>query len=713
MKEIKNYKADLHIHTPASKCYKGNKTEDEYLQIITSACKKGLDVIAITDHNSIEGYKTLIKYKEKILNDIDTLTKLTDSNEAITQVAKYRSIVDSFNKLLILPGVEFEVNNGIHLLVLFNPNTNLIDIESFLHDGGYDEESFGLEDGILSNWSIFDLYKETCKYDCIVLDAHTDSDKGIFNTLSHGGKTRAYAFSNAALRGVCYKNEKQRGNIQKLLNSDAKYSRHIPLAFLKSSDAHCIGDIGIEFTYLRLMDLTWESFKNAFENPTESVSTTSPTIRDTITRITNAGPCFCIPDYNTEISKRFLLKAICGLANSGGGFILLGMENTDVISGICGDKNINVFYESFNLFWERDVLFHILRLIYASYNIYPLTENKYIISVRINRHDDLLDIDKEGIIYYEEKGSIIQLDAIKIQNILSQRSSNKCYEQINNELSIIKKSAAVIETYFKSLPIINTYEERATYLRSIITSYEYLEPIKLTLPLEHQLEQRYKANPNGANRGNILYLERMQKPRLQEAYLRISLPEFRLNNLPTTKTDKEYLYLIPGGALYYSKKNIHYISPNKIPAYRFCVKKEYPIKFLCAFLKSSYFLWFLKNKFNTIDLCNTSVFNSITIPKLHLKNLQEKSIVDDIEMAFDQILELEQKFLALKPSTNNDYLSQINSHNDETKKYFAKIDRHIYKLLNLQKDEIQIIEENLQANYIYVASSIGVELNDE
>ena len=72
MKEIKNYKADLHIHTPASKCYKGNKTEDEYLQIITSATKKGLDVIAITDHNSIEGYKTLIKYKEKILNDIDT-----------------------------------------------------------------------------------------------------------------------------------------------------------------------------------------------------------------------------------------------------------------------------------------------------------------------------------------------------------------------------------------------------------------------------------------------------------------------------------------------------------------------------------------------------------------------------------------------------------------------------------------------------------------
>ena len=213
MKEPNIYKADLHIHTPASKCYKGNKIE-EYKQMIVSARKKGLDIVAITDHNSIEGYKTLVKYKERVLNEIDTLKKITDSSEAKSKIAECQSIIDSFNSLLVLPGIEFEVNNGIHLLVLFNPNTNIVDIESFLHDGGYDEESFGAEDGILSNWSIFELYKETEKYDCIVLDAHTDSDKGIFNTLPHGS-TRAHAFSNSALRGVCYKSEKQRGNLQK------------------------------------------------------------------------------------------------------------------------------------------------------------------------------------------------------------------------------------------------------------------------------------------------------------------------------------------------------------------------------------------------------------------------------------------------------------------------------------------------------------------
>lgn len=58
------YKAELHIHTPASKCYKGSKNSDEYIKIIDRANDLGLKIIAITDHNSIEGYKTIIQQKE-------------------------------------------------------------------------------------------------------------------------------------------------------------------------------------------------------------------------------------------------------------------------------------------------------------------------------------------------------------------------------------------------------------------------------------------------------------------------------------------------------------------------------------------------------------------------------------------------------------------------------------------------------------------------
>ena len=54
------YKAELHIHTPASKCYKGGKELTEYIKIVERAYELGLKIIAITDHNSIEGYKTIL-----------------------------------------------------------------------------------------------------------------------------------------------------------------------------------------------------------------------------------------------------------------------------------------------------------------------------------------------------------------------------------------------------------------------------------------------------------------------------------------------------------------------------------------------------------------------------------------------------------------------------------------------------------------------------
>jgi len=44
-------KADLHIHTPASACYL-DKTVTA-TQIVEEAIRKGLDIVAVTDHNDI------------------------------------------------------------------------------------------------------------------------------------------------------------------------------------------------------------------------------------------------------------------------------------------------------------------------------------------------------------------------------------------------------------------------------------------------------------------------------------------------------------------------------------------------------------------------------------------------------------------------------------------------------------------------------------
>ncbi|MGM0582287.1 MAG: S1 RNA-binding domain-containing protein, partial [Bacteroidota bacterium] len=158
-----------------------------------------------------------VPQNKKIEDEIDTLNSLNDSEQAKNRIKKLTKTLNYYSDILILPAVEFEVNNGLHMLVIFNPEIPIIKIKQFIIDGGYTSDSYGFEKSdTISNWSIFDLYEEVKNYDCLVIDGHTDSDKGILNTLPKGN-TRAHAFRNSNLSGVCYKSEKQRKQLENTL----------------------------------------------------------------------------------------------------------------------------------------------------------------------------------------------------------------------------------------------------------------------------------------------------------------------------------------------------------------------------------------------------------------------------------------------------------------------------------------------------------------
>ena len=62
--DVSIFKMDLHIHTPASKCYKRDfqlmkrKNISKYLRY--QAYESGVSIIAITDHNTVKGYYEMI-----------------------------------------------------------------------------------------------------------------------------------------------------------------------------------------------------------------------------------------------------------------------------------------------------------------------------------------------------------------------------------------------------------------------------------------------------------------------------------------------------------------------------------------------------------------------------------------------------------------------------------------------------------------------------
>lgn len=270
MKNNNFCKIDLHIHTPASKCYKGENTDDEFLNILKKAKKEKLKIIAITDHNSIEGYERLILIKDKIRKDLEK--NQYSSNLLSEDKLVLEKKLKLFNEILILPGIEFETMDNVHLLVVFNPDTSDIDaIKDFLMKGGHDKENFGFKDPIkTSNWNILELYQATLDYDCFVIDAHSDSNKGIYNTIR--GPYRAKCFKDEQLLAIAYNSETEKDKLARIIKTAVEYKRKSPISFVKFSDAHSVKEIGSSWTWVKPNLISFKEIKEAFRNPSECIS---------------------------------------------------------------------------------------------------------------------------------------------------------------------------------------------------------------------------------------------------------------------------------------------------------------------------------------------------------------------------------------------------------------------------------------------------------
>ena len=66
-KAMRWYRIDLHLHTPSSEDYA--EKEASYLDILKEAERRGLDIIAFSDHNTVAGYEALfdeIEFLERL-----------------------------------------------------------------------------------------------------------------------------------------------------------------------------------------------------------------------------------------------------------------------------------------------------------------------------------------------------------------------------------------------------------------------------------------------------------------------------------------------------------------------------------------------------------------------------------------------------------------------------------------------------------------------
>ncbi|MGB3346645.1 MAG: AAA family ATPase [Candidatus Humimicrobiia bacterium] len=249
MKEIPGLvyrKIDLHIHTPASKCFDDRSVSPE--DIVKEALNKGLDAIAITDHNTGEW--------------VDKIRKA------------------SKNKLVIFPGVEISATGGrigtIHVIGIFAQSKTTKDIENLLGDLEIKADKYGKEDAFTDktpNQVINKIYD----HEGMAIIAHADSKQGVMGGMRGNPRIKIVQNPNLfAVEATDFHNLNKKRRKKRVVDLlDGSRPEYIKLAVYQASDnpssttsgKHSLEGIGSRYTYFKLDEISFEGLRQCFCDP--------------------------------------------------------------------------------------------------------------------------------------------------------------------------------------------------------------------------------------------------------------------------------------------------------------------------------------------------------------------------------------------------------------------------------------------------------------
>lgn len=232
---MQRFKADLHIHTVLSPC---GSLEMSPVNIIRSAIEAGLDIIAITDHNS------------------------TRQVSLVKQLGKE-------NGVFVIGGVEVNTAEEVHCLALFDTDDQLAEFQEFIDQRilkiknrpkyfGYqvvvdrDENIVYEEPWLLINAlnsGILEVEQKVHSLNGIFIPAHIDRYfNGIISQLGFIPENLTCDVFELALRAKL---------------SDWENSQKLPPnpAFIRNSDAHRPEDIGKQYSVFEMEEISFREIK--------------------------------------------------------------------------------------------------------------------------------------------------------------------------------------------------------------------------------------------------------------------------------------------------------------------------------------------------------------------------------------------------------------------------------------------------------------------
>jgi len=220
-------KADLHIHSPKSLCYNDKSVTPK--QVVDAALAAGLQIIAVTDHNTFEAVDSIRDKSKK-------------------------------KGLCVFPGIELSTKAG-HFLALFDADTPLEDLRITLVALQPDRNKWGDGTAILQS-SAEDVIKHMAMHGGVVIAAHIERwPSGILES-GESSRTKANIMASSYLSALEITIPQDR----LAWNNGEIHSYPKQYACIQSSDAHNLNEIGRRPVYIKIEHCNLESLKSAIKD---------------------------------------------------------------------------------------------------------------------------------------------------------------------------------------------------------------------------------------------------------------------------------------------------------------------------------------------------------------------------------------------------------------------------------------------------------------
>jgi hypothetical protein len=385
---------DLHLHTPASSDFQ--QPESSYLDLLHRAEARGLDIIAITDHNTVAGCRRM----QEEIQQLELLEKLHRLlPEEQSRLTEYRRLL---SKVLTLPGFEFTATFGFHILGIFPPEKPIREIEHLLLDLNIPVDQ--LDDGsatVGATTDVLTAYRMIYEAGGLVIAAHANSSNGVaMRGFSFGGQTKIAYTQDAHLHALEVTDLDVRGKRSTAAffnGAKPEYPRRMHC--IQGSDAHRLTSdpqrkknpgVGDRATDVLLPEVSFEALMELFTS--NDFARTRPHLHkeepsfDFILAAREEGANI-VQDFHEGLAVRggqryAVLADLCAFANMNGGTLYIGLNADPKIAPLGVQDAEHAIHQV-----EKEISNRISPPLHCTLDVHE-TGGKKIVRILIPRGDD-------------------------------------------------------------------------------------------------------------------------------------------------------------------------------------------------------------------------------------------------------------------------------------------------------------------------------------